>query len=168
MIKKVIIADDSKDFRKALKELLKEIYDSELKGIGNAEIIEEAENGLELLQKIKKNKPELIFMDIEMPYMNGFEATKQIVSHYPDIKIVGMSDCEKESYVQKLIDAGAHGYLIKTGTNYEVIKELIAGKLDSFVFSCEINHHLPLLKSYKTILSGNNGGIMKLRNSKTF
>jgi len=52
MIKKVIIADDSKDFRKALKELLKEIYDSELKGIGNAEIIEEAENGLELLQKI--------------------------------------------------------------------------------------------------------------------
>ncbi len=147
-----MITDDSKDFRKALKEVLKEIYEVEFEGIGNVEFIEEAENGLELLEKIKTNKPELIFMDIEMPYMNGFEATKKIVSLYPDIKIIGMSSYEKEIYIQKLIDVGAHGYFIKTGNNYEGIKELIAGKADSFVFSCEINHYLPFLKSHKTIL----------------
>ena len=152
MITKVIIADVSKDFRKALIELLKEVYAIESKGTGIEEIMEEANNGLELLQKIKKNKPDLIFMDIEMPYMNGFEATKNVVSLYPDIKIIGMSRYEKESYIQRLIDVGAHGYLIKSEDNYEAIKELIAGKTDSFIFSSKINHHLPLSKSYKTIL----------------
>ncbi len=152
MITKIIITDDSKDFRKALKELLKEIYSSELKELYSSETIEEANDGTELLQKIKKNKPELIFMDIEMPYMDGFEATKEVVSLYPDINIIGMSGYEKESYIKKLIDVGARGYLIKSEDNYEVIKELLAGKIDSFIFSGKIIHHLPLLKSYKTVL----------------
>ena len=91
-------------------------------------------------------------MYIEMPYMNGFAATKKIVSQYPDIKIIGMSSYEKENYIQRLIDVGAQGYLIKTENNYEIIEALIADKVDSFIFSCEINHHLPLLKSHKTIL----------------
>ena len=152
MISKIIIADDSKDFRIGLKELLDEIYNLELKKSANSYFIEEAENGLELLEKIKKNKPELIFMDIEMPYMNGFEATKKIVSLYPDIKIIGVSGNEKETYIEKLIDVGAKGYLTKAGSNFQVIKELITGKADSFVFSADINHNLPLLKSYKSIL----------------
>ena len=141
---KVTIVDDSKEFRNALKELLKEI--------GGTEIISEAENGSELLRKIIKNKPDLIFMDIEMPYVNGFEATKSVISLYPEIKIVGMSSYEKEDYIKKLIDCGAKGYLIKSGDNFETIKELVSGKIQSFVYSPEINFYQPLLKSDKTIL----------------
>ena len=107
---KVTIVDDSKDFRKAMRELLFDIKD--------VEIISEAENGSELLRKILKNQPHIIFMDIEMPYINGFEATESVVSLYPDIKIIGMSSYEKEDYIKKLIDVGAHGYMIKSGDNF--------------------------------------------------
>lgn len=144
-MKKITIVDDSSFFRKALKQILYEI--------GGVEIISEAENGAELLRLITKNKPDIIFMDIEMPYINGFEATKSVNSLYPSIKIIGMSANEKDSFVHKLIDLGAKGYLIKSGDNYETIKKLIHDDYDEFIYSPEINYHKPLLKSKKTILS---------------
>ena len=160
MIKKIIITDDSKDFRKALKVLLKEIYHSELKEIGSVEIIDEAENGAELLEKIKKNEPELIFMDIEMPYINGYEATKKIVSQYPNIKIVGMSSYNKENYIQfysyvkfwrEKPRKGWYGRLIIDGTNpdpYELLEKMLQDALKRIPFKTQNNDN-------KRTISGN-------------
>ena len=140
----IIIVDDSEDFRKGLKELLCDIPD--------AKVICEAEDGADLLIKINNNKPDLIFMDIEMPNVNGFEATKKVLSLYPDIKIIGMSGYDREKYIQKLIDVGAKGYLLKSGDNYDTINDLIQGKTKGFVFSPEIKNYKPVIKSDKTVL----------------
>jgi len=142
---KIAIADDSVKFRNGLKELLLEI--------GNVDIIIEADDGEKLIQELKLKKPDLIFMDIEMPNMNGFEATKKIVAQYPNIKIYGMSGYEKDKFIQKLIDSGAHGYLTKNSDNFEVIKQILIQKdIDSFVYSDNISENTPLLKSDKTVI----------------
>ena len=142
---KIAIADDSVKFRNGLKELLLEI--------GNVDIIIEADDGEKLMQELILNEPDLIFMDIEMPNMNGFEATKKIVEQYPNIKIYGMSGYEKDKFIQKLIDCGAHGYLTKNSDNFEVIKQILVQKdIDSFIYSDNISENTPLLKSDKIVI----------------
>ncbi len=141
---KVIIVDDSEIFRGALRALLEDT--------GKAEVIDEAINGADLLRKVSKNKPDLVFMDIEMPYMNGFEATTILLETNPGIRVIGMSSYEKDEYVKKLIDAGAGGYLIKHGDNYEIIQNILENNYVNFIFSPEINFHQPLLISNKKVV----------------
>ncbi len=141
---KVIIVDDSKIFRDALRALLEDT--------GKAEVIDEAINGADLIRKASKNKPDLVFMDIEMPYMNGFEATAVLIETNPGIKVIGMSAYEKDEYVKKLIDAGASGYLIKHGDNYEIILNILENNFANFIFSPEINFHQPLIVSNKKVI----------------
>lgn len=137
-MKKIIIVDDSVPFRAALRETLNEIT--------NVEIIGEAENGAELLRILRHNKPDIIFMDIEMPFINGFEATESVLAVFPDIKVIGMSSYEKEKFIHKLIDVGAVGYMLKTSDNFEVIKNLVSDNYTApFTYSPEINNNVPLL-----------------------
>lgn len=157
MIQKVIIADDSKEFRKALLKLLKGIYGLALKGINKEQgVIEESKNDSGLLQKIRTNRPEILFIDIEMPYSKGFGTIKAISSLYPDIKIIGMSSHKKDELVHRLIDIGAKGYLVKSGDNYETIKKILSGEYDDFLCSPEINCHKPVLQPEKIILAVDN------------
>lgn len=135
--KKVILVDDSVAFRQALKETLKEI--------GGTEVIGEAGNGSELLRILRSGKPDIIFMDIEMPFINGFEATESVLAVYPDVKVVGLSAYEKERFIQKLIDVGAVGYLLKSADNFEAIKKLINDDFGEFIFSEEINYNQPMI-----------------------
>ena len=141
---KVTIVDDSTVFREALRALLEDT--------GKAEVISEAKNGADMLRKVLKNKPDLVFMDIEMPYMNGFEATAVLLEAHTDIKVIGMSSYEKDEYVKKLIDAGARGYLIKHGDNYDTILNILENDYINFIFSPEINFHQPLIISDKKVI----------------
>ncbi|HLP13160.1 MAG TPA: response regulator transcription factor [Flavobacteriales bacterium] len=99
------IVDDHSLFRKGLISLLDEY--NEMK------VVLEASDGLELLEKLKTIKPDVILLDIEMPNMNGIEATKAIRKKNQDVKILPLTMHSEEQFVVHLMENGANGFLLK-------------------------------------------------------
>jgi len=103
-----------------------------------ANIIGEASNGIELLKLLTQLKPDLVLMDIDMPHMNGLEATEKALELMPDLKIIAFSMFSDEEYYYKMIDRGVKGFILKTcGINEleTAIKNVMMG--DSY-FSNEL------------------------------
>ncbi|MCB0821411.1 MAG: response regulator transcription factor [Bacteroidales bacterium] len=115
-IAKVIIVDDHVIFRKGLYTILNEI--------DFVKVVGEASNGNELLELLKKQPADVILMDIKMPVMDGIEATKKVSAKYPGIKIIALTMFEEISYFNKMIEAGASGFLLKK-TNSEELERAI-------------------------------------------
>lgn len=109
---KIIIAEDHGIFRSSLVKLLSD------EGVG--EIIHQASNGIELLNYLENYTPDLILMDIEMPKMDGIEATNKIIEKYPDLKILMLLSSGDEQYYYKMIEAGAKGFVLKNGPLQEL------------------------------------------------
>jgi len=104
---KVAVVDDHALFRSGLVSLLNE-YD-ELK------VITEACDGKDLMEKLKarQKQPDVILMDIEMPNMNGIEATEQVRQKYPEIRVLPLTMHNEEEFVVHLMEKGANGFLLK-------------------------------------------------------
>jgi DNA-binding NarL/FixJ family response regulator len=102
---KIITVDDHEIFRKGLNMILKRIAD--------VEVIAEASNGVELLELLEQHAPDLILIDIQMPEMDGISATQKALTKYPDLKIVAISMFGQEDNLEKMINAGARGFLLK-------------------------------------------------------
>ena len=127
---KIFLADDHNLFREGLKLLL-----------SNNELISdiyEAENGKELLKNILKVKPDIILMDIEMPVMNGIEATKECLKIFPETKVIALSMYGNENFYSEMIDAGAKGFLLKNSKFEDVLKAIIDVNDNKNYFSPEI------------------------------
>jgi DNA-binding NarL/FixJ family response regulator len=105
---RIIIADDHEIFRKGLKLILTRLKYVDLAG--------EAQNGKEVVDIIKKKNVDIILMDIEMPEMNGIEATRKILEIRPQVKIVALTMFNDEKYIEDMLDAGAKGFLLKNTT----------------------------------------------------
>ena len=118
---KVAIADDHKIFRKGV--ILS------LRHYSNIKFVLEAENGLELLEKIEEAKPDVVLMDLRMPVKDGIETTKYISQHYPHIFIIVLTMHEEEKFVIHLMENGANGYLLKSA-DPAGIKKAITDVLD--------------------------------------
>ncbi|HDT14925.1 MAG TPA: response regulator [Firmicutes bacterium] len=103
-MKKVLIVDDTKFMRNILKNILVK---------KDIEIIGEAVNGKEAVEKYKEMKPDLVTMDIIMPEMNGIEAVKAIMGENPDAKILMCSAMGQQAMVIEAIQAGAKDFVIK-------------------------------------------------------
>lgn len=120
---KVVICDDHVIFRKGLSTILNEI--NEVKVIG------EASNGQELLNLMKKQDVDVVLMDIRMPVMDGIEATKKIIEKKFDTRIIALTMHEEIGYFNQMIEAGAHGYLLKKTNRDELetaLKQVIRGE----------------------------------------
>jgi len=102
---RIILADDHRIVRNGLRTLL----DAE----PDMEVIGEAENGRNTIQLARKLMPDVIVMDVTMPDLNGMEATRQIVSEFPQIKIIALSMHHHEQFITGMLKAGASGYLLK-------------------------------------------------------
>ena len=106
---KIIVADDHEIFRKGLVTTINRLK--------NVKTIAESSNGEDLLKLLDKHKDtDIVFMDIEMPGINGIETTKQALKKNPDLKVIALSMFAEDKYVQNMLDAGAKGYLIKSIT----------------------------------------------------
>lgn len=108
----IFLVDDHRLFREGLKLLLKNLEE--------VNEVWEAENGQEFLNRLTEKQPDLVLMDIEMPVMNGIDATLQALVLYPDLKIIALSMFGDEEYFQRMIDAGACGFLMKNSDFSEV------------------------------------------------
>lgn len=103
---RVLLVDDHTLFRKGLVGILEK--DKEFQVVG------EAENGAEAINKAKELRPDLVVMDIHMPGTNGIDATRRIRELLPSSKVVILTVSEKDKDLFEAIKAGAHGYLLKT------------------------------------------------------
>lgn len=112
----VVIADDHIIFRKGLTTILNEI--SVIK------VVAETSNGHELLDFLKSNTADVVLMDIKMPGMDGIEATRRVLEKYPKIKVIALTMHEEIGYFNRMIEAGASGFLLKK-TNQDQLEEAI-------------------------------------------
>ena len=109
---RVYIADDQTLFRKGMGRLVR--------SFPNVDDVKEASNGKELLDLVKKEPPHVILMDLEMPIMDGIEATEKILNKYPDVKIVVLSMHDTQQHIFYLMELGAHAFLLKNAEPEEV------------------------------------------------
>lgn len=102
---KVMIADDQELIRQSLQIVL------EMKeGI---EVTATAKDGREVIQEVRKDKPDVILMDVRMPEMDGVQCTQIIKEQYPDVKIIILTTFDDDEYVYNALKHGASGYLLK-------------------------------------------------------
>jgi DNA-binding NarL/FixJ family response regulator len=113
---KVIIVDDHTLFREGIKLLV------EQEGIG--QVIAEAQNGNEFLKLLNSHNPDIVLMDIEMPQMNGLEATLKAKEIRPELKILVITmQNRKDNYIE-MLNAGAMGFVLKTAGKYELLRAI--------------------------------------------
>lgn len=113
---KVLVVDDHELFRKGVIMVLTKM--------DNVEVIGEAKNGKEFLAMLNSHKPDIVFIDIKMPLMNGIEATTEAVKRFPFLKIIALSMFGEEEYLHKMINAGAKGFLLKNSSISEIERAL--------------------------------------------
>jgi DNA-binding NarL/FixJ family response regulator len=121
---KILLADDHKIMRDGLRALLEKELDME--------VVAEACEGRETVQKVKEFKPHIIIMDITMPNLNGIEATRQIINDVPRAKIIALSMHSESSFVMKMLESGASAYLLKESAFKELstaITTVLSGKI---------------------------------------
>jgi len=110
---KIFLVDDHQLVRDGIKALLT--------GAGSIDIIGEATNGTELLEKIRKVQPDIILMDISLPDISGIELTKTLNREFPSVRILILSMYTNEDFVFNAIKAGAKGYLPKNTSRRELL-----------------------------------------------
>ena len=115
---RVILADDHRILREGLKTMLETQPD--------VEVIGEAENGRDARDLAGELAPDIVIMDIGMPGLNGVEATRQIVSRFPGVRVLALSMHSDKRFVSEVLRAGACGYLLKDSAFEELARALEA------------------------------------------
>jgi DNA-binding NarL/FixJ family response regulator len=113
---KIIIVDDHEIFRNGLKMVL-----SKLKHV---DVVAEASNGYDFLDIIRKTPTDIVLMDIEMPNLNGIDATAIALKEFPNIKVIALTMFNDDDYIQNMIDVGVKGFLLKN-INKETLDKAI-------------------------------------------
>jgi len=115
MGKKVLIVDDAAFMRMLLKDIVTK---------AGYEVVGEASNGKEAVEKYKELKPDIVTMDITMPEMNGIEAVKEIKKIDPNAKIIMVSAMGQQAMVIEAIQAGARDFIVKPFQPARVIEAI--------------------------------------------
>jgi DNA-binding NarL/FixJ family response regulator len=113
---RILIAEDSAPFRQGLRGLLQ--------SVDSLEVIGEAMSGQEAIQLASQLQPDIVLMDLQMPGVNGIEATRQIVYTSPHISILMLTMFEDDESVFAALRAGARGYLLKGALKAEIVRAI--------------------------------------------
>ena len=113
---KILIADDHQILRQGLRTLLEKEPD--------LEVVAEADNGRSTVRLARETQPEVIIMDVAMPDLNGIEATRQIISEMPKVKVIALSMYADRRFVANMLKAGASGYLLKDCASEELVRAI--------------------------------------------
>lgn len=110
---KVLIADDHRVVREGLAAILKTKE--------NIDVVGEAQDGQEAVEKARSLLPDVILMDVSMPRMGGVEATRIIKREFPHIGIIALTMYDEQQYIFDLVRAGATGYLLKDTDSSQIV-----------------------------------------------
>ncbi len=144
---KVLLVDDHEIVRNGIKMILE--------NEPNIEVIGEASNGMEALDKIKMLHPDILILDIRMPVLNGIELAQMIPEHAPGLKTLILSMHDDEEYITKTVESGAFGYVLKDASKDEFIKAIKTIHEGNKYFSGDIsnvlvNHYLNVIEQSDT------------------
>ena len=142
---KILLADDHKITRDGLKALLKNQK--------HMIVVGEAENGRQAVRLALDLAPDVIVMDINMPELNGIEATRQIIAESPGTKIIALSMYSDKRYVVGMLKAGVSGYLLKNCAFDELVSAISAVMANQNYMSQKIAD--TVMKDYANILESN-------------
>lgn len=113
---KVLIVDDHRVVREGLSAILK--------SKDNIQVLGEAQDGQEAVDKARSLLPDVILMDVSMPKMTGVEATRIIKREFPHIGIIALTMYEEQQYIFDLVRGGATGYLLKDSDSDQIVKAI--------------------------------------------
>lgn len=116
---KILIVDDNKEFREAFRFLLEENFSNKF------DKLYDAANGSEAIDIIRKDSIDIVFMDKQMPVMDGIEATKKIVDQYRSIKVIAVSFHSEFEDIKSMLEAGARNYIIKEELSIENVRNCL-------------------------------------------
>lgn len=131
---KVMIADDQPIIREGLKKILS--IDSEI------QVVCEAENGYDVLEKLNKHIVDIILMDVRMPKMDGIKATSIVKKQYSDIKIIILTTFNEDEYLFDGIKQGISGYILKDSEINYIIKSIKEAYNDKMMFDPSVTPKL--------------------------
>ena len=112
----VLVVDDHDLFRRGLIEVLEEEDD--------IQVIGEARNGQQAIEKVEELEPDVVFMDLNMPGQNGIEATAFLTQKWPDLKVLVLTVSEEAADLYRALSVGARGYVLKISDPQEIIDAL--------------------------------------------
>ncbi len=110
---RLLLADDSMDYRQDLRLRL----DKE-EGI---QVVAEAADGRQAVELAGEERPDVVTMDLEMPVMDGIEATREIRSRWPEVQVVALTIYDRPAFREAMAEAGASGYVVKEGEIGELV-----------------------------------------------
>lgn len=131
---KVLIVDDHQLFRFGLISVLKNFE--------FISTIQEAENGKEAVEEVLRGNYDVVLMDINMPVMNGTDATRIIKQDFPEVKVIALTMFEDQKHVIEMIESGASGYIIKNTNSMEIKEALLKVANNELYFSRQISESL--------------------------
>ncbi|RYY39225.1 MAG: response regulator transcription factor [Chitinophagaceae bacterium] len=138
---RVAIADDHKIFRDGIKMALT--------GRNYIKIDWEAEDGKDLLHKMKIKQPDVLLMDIRMPEMDGANAISLLRKEYEEVKIIVLTMYDDQEMITKMMEMGANAYLTKTTDPDEIYEAILTVMNDEFYFNDLVNKAVLLKLQYK-------------------
>ena len=110
---KVILADDHETLRAGFRGILEAADD--------IEVVSEAGNGRETVERVTELNPDVVVMDVAMPGINGVDATREISASAPDVRVLALSGHNDGFFVKGMLEAGARGYLLKDAAVNELV-----------------------------------------------
>lgn len=124
---RIALADDHSLFRKGMHRIIDDA--------NGLEVLFDVADGEELMQRLQDEQPDVILMDLNMPGLNGIDATAQIHKLYPGVKILILSIYNEERFIVRMIEQGADGYLFKNAEIEEVEKAIRDVVYNGFYFN---------------------------------
>jgi DNA-binding NarL/FixJ family response regulator len=115
---RVVLADDHAVVRKGIREFLE--------AEGNIVVVAEASDGAQAVELVAEHLPDVAVLDIQMPGVTGIEATRRIRAEHPSVKVLVLTAYDDDPYVFALLQAGAHGYLLKTADSSQLVEAVRA------------------------------------------
>ncbi len=110
---RLLVGDDHRVLREGLKKIIEQTRDMV--------VVAEAADGAEVLEQMKKARPDVVLLDISMPGANGLDVVKQLKSKFPKLPILMLSQYPEDQYAMRALRAGAAGYLTKESASIELI-----------------------------------------------
>jgi DNA-binding NarL/FixJ family response regulator len=128
---RILLADDHEVVRAGLRALLEEQ--------SGWEVVAEAVDGRDAVEKATKLKPDVVVIDIAMPSLNGLEAVRQIVKTVPNTKVLVLTMYDSDPLIQQVLQAGARGYLLKSDAGRDLVSAIDALRRNKTFFTPKVS-----------------------------